>query len=84
MKYDITKREYKRVLFALKRLYYYLYNTYFLLEINTKVLIYQLNKLMTDLSNILFNYWIIWIRNFNFDVKHINSNKNITANTLLY
>ena len=59
MKYDIIKREYKGVLFALKRLYYYLYSTYFLLEIDTKVLMYQLNRLIINLPDVLFSCQVV-------------------------
>ena len=39
---------------------------------------------MTNLPNILLSYYVIQIRNFDFDVKYINNNKNITADVFSY
>ena len=81
-KYDATKRECRGVLFALKRLRYYLYGVRFTLETDAKVLMYQLNGTMTDLPGALINRWITWIRSFDFEVKHISGAKNSVADGL--
>ena len=49
-RYDATKWEYREVLKALKKVRYWLYGVKFILEIDTKVLVVQLNQSGTDLS----------------------------------
>ena len=81
-KYNAIKREYRAVLFALKRLYCYLYRVHFQLETDAKVLIYQLNRAVNDLPRALITYWIAWIRTFDFDVKHVKGTENAAADAL--
>ena len=52
-KYDATKREYWRVLKALKKVRYWLYGVRIILEIDASVQIAQINRSGTDLAGAL-------------------------------
>ena len=81
-KYNAIKREYRAVLFALKCLCCYLYGVHFQLETDAKVLIYQLNGAVNNLSRALITHWIAWIRTFDFDIKHVKGTENAAADAL--
>ena len=49
----------------------WLYRVYFILEINAKTLLYQLNLPTVDLPGALITRWIAWIRLFDFEVRHV-------------
>jgi hypothetical protein len=51
--YNTTKREYRRVLKALKKIRSYLYKVRFLLETDTAILVVQLNSATADLPEAL-------------------------------
>ena len=46
------------------------------------MLIAQLNRFETDLSKVLLTKWLIWIRFFDFDVRHVLETKHTTMNEL--
>lgn len=81
-KYDATKREYRGVLKALKKVRYWLYGIRFILETDASVLIAQLNQSRTDLPGALVIRWIAWIQLFDFEVRHIPGRKHGTADGL--
>ena len=60
---------------ALKKFHEYLYGVRFLVQIDTKTLLYQLNSPMLDLLGAVVNRWIAWIRLFDFDVEHVAGKK---------
>ena len=58
-RYNVEKREYYELLKIFKKLRHYLYKIHFVLELDVRTLIYQLNHFNTDLPNILVNNWLI-------------------------
>ena len=74
-KYDSGKLECRGLLKALKKLRYYLYGVRFLVEIDAKTLVYQLNQPATDLPGSVVNRWLAWIRLFDFELKHVSGTK---------
>ena len=54
-RYNIGKQECCKLLKIFKKLRHYLYGIHFVLELNMKTLIYQLNYFNTDLLDILIN-----------------------------
>ena len=45
------------------------------MEIDAKTLVHQLNQLASDLPGSVVNRWLLWIRLFDFDLKHIAETK---------
>ena len=82
LKYDITKREYRELLKALKKVRFWLYEVWFIIEIDVNILIAQLNRSAADLSEILMIYWLAWICLFNFNVRHVFDKRHITTDEL--
>ncbi|KFA68430.1 hypothetical protein S40285_09220 [Stachybotrys chlorohalonatus IBT 40285] len=80
--YDATKRELKGILYILKRLRNYLYNAYFILETDAKVLIDQINGAHKDIPAALVTRWISYILLFDFEIRHIPGDKNKVADGL--
>jgi len=80
--YDATKRECRGVLKCLQRLRYWLYGVHFILETDAKVLVAQLNRAATDLPGALVTRWIAWIRNFDFEVRHVKGTTHTAADGL--
>src|SRR5258705_3766701 len=74
-KYDGGKLECRGLLKALKKLRYYLYGVRFLVEIDAKTLVHQLNQPATDLPGSVVNRWLAWIRLFDFELKHVSGTK---------
>ena len=74
-KYDSGKLECRGLLCALKKLHFYLYGIRFLVEIDAKTLVYQLNQPASDLPGSVVNRWLVWIRLFDFDLKHVVGTK---------
>ena len=70
-KYDAGKREWRALLRALKKLKVWIYGVRFVVEINAKTLLYQLNLPIVDLTGAMVTRWITWIRLFDFDVRHV-------------
>ena len=69
--YDAGKRECRALLRALKKLRVWLYGIRFVVEIDTKTLLHQLNLPIVDLPGAMVTSWITWIRLFDFDVRHV-------------
>ena len=82
LNYDIEKLECCTVLKVLKKFYSYLYEVWFMLEIDTATLVAQLNWPVMDLSGSVVVRWIAWIYLFNFDVRHILETKNTMTDGL--
>ena len=74
-KYDSGKLECKGLLKALEKLPYYLYGVRFLVEIDSKMLVYQLNQPASNLSGSVVNRWLAWIRLFDFELWHMSGSK---------
>ena len=67
-KYNAGKREYRGLLKALKKYKHLLIGARFVVELNAKTLVAQLNKSAADLSSALVSQWLAWIRLFDFEV----------------
>ena len=80
--YNTYKREYKGVIYLLKKFRYYLYRVHFILETNTKTLVTQLNRSILDLLISLITRQLIQLYLFDFKVRHVPGKKNIVANIL--
>ena len=59
------------------------YEIQFILKINTNILIAQLNKTASNLSEALITHWIIWIQFFDFIMQHVSDMKHQAADELL-
>ena len=81
-KYDVIKRKCREILKVFKKIRYYLYEIHFILKINVRILITQLNRWKIDLSKTFITRWIIWIRLFNFNVRHVSEVKHTVVNDL--
>ncbi len=81
-KYDVIKRECREILKILKKIRFYLYDVKFILKTNARVLVDQLNRSDTDLSDALVTRWLVWIRLFDFEVRHVLDIKHTAANDL--
>ena len=68
MRYDAGKLECRGLLRALKKLWYYHYGVRFVLEIDARTLVHQLNQPAV-------NRWLAWIRMFDFELKHVSGTK---------
>ena len=55
IRYNIKKRECHGLLKIFKKLRHYLYKVYFVLELNVRTLIYQLNHFNMNLPGVLIN-----------------------------
>ncbi len=82
-KYDSGKLECRELLRALKKLRFYLYGIRFLVEIDAKTLIHQLNQPASELPGSVVNRWLAWIRLFDFELKHIAGAKHGGPDALL-
>ena len=74
-KYDAGKRECRALLRALKKLKVWLYGVKFVVEIDVKTLLYQLNLPIVDLPVAIVVKWITWIRLFDFEVRYVVGRK---------
>src|SRR5258705_13693090 len=74
-KYDSGKLECRGLLRALKKLRFYLYGIRFLVEIDAKTLVHELNQPASDLPGSVVNHWLAWIRLFDFELKHVAGTK---------
>ncbi len=81
-RYNAEKWECRDLKKILKKIYYWLYDTKFVIEINVNTLMTQLNQSASDLSEALMTWWLAWIRLFDFDVYHILDCKHSTLNEL--
>ena len=73
--YDAGKLECRGLLKALKKFREYLYGTRFLVQIDARTLVYQLNQPASDLPGSVVNRWIAWIRLFDFDIEHVEGSR---------
>lgn len=80
--YDAGKRECRALLKGLKKFRQYLYGVHFLVELDAKTLVAQLNRSASDLPGALVTRWLAWIRLFDFDVRHVAGKKNAVADGL--
>ncbi len=55
---------------------------YFILETDARVFIIQLNRSGADLSSALVTRWLVWIRLFDFEVRHVPDTKHTAADNL--
>ena len=78
----MRKREYCAILKILKKCWYLLYKTYFILEIDVKTLVAQLNYLIYNLSEALVISWLAWIQLFNFIVRYMSGSHHTAADGL--
>ena len=74
-KYDGGKLECRGLLKVLKKLHYYLHRVQFLVEIDTKMLVHQLNQPASKLPSSVVNRWLTWIRLFDFELGHVSGLK---------
>jgi hypothetical protein len=81
-KYDVTKKECREVFKILKKIHFYLYDVKFILKTNARVFVDQLNRFNTNLSNAFVTRWLVWIRLFDFKIRHVLNIKHIVANDL--
>src|SRR2546423_9124704 len=82
MNYDAGKKECKALLKGLKKFRQYLYGVHFIVELDAKTLVAQLNRTASDLPGALLTRWIAWIRLFDFEVRHVPGKKNVVADGL--
>ena len=73
--YDAGKRECRALLRALKKLKVWLYGVKFVVEIDAKTLLHQLNLPIVDLPGDMVTRWITWIQLFDFNVRHVPGRK---------
>jgi hypothetical protein len=81
-KYDVTKKECRDVLKILKKIRFYLYDVKFILKTDARVLVDQLNRSDTDLSDAFVIRWLVWIRLFDFEIRHVFDIKHTAADDL--
>ena len=81
--YDMGWRECREVFLTLKKLWFWLYKVHFVFEVNVNTLVAQLNQAATDLPEALIIWWMMWIKLFNFSIKHISKRKYNAANDFL-
>ena len=82
-RYNAGKRECKSVLKALKKFRLYIYSVRFILKLDAKTLITQLNKSATDLPSALITQWLTYIQLFNFNIRYIPGKKYLVTDGLL-
>ena len=69
--YDAGKLECRALLRAVKKFRNYLYGVHFLVEIDARTLVYQLNQPINDIPGAVVGRWLAYIRLFSFDIVHI-------------
>ena len=74
-KYDSKKRKCRKLLKALKKIRFWLYEVHFVVKINVNIFVTQLNQSIVDLSKVFVTRWLTWIRLFDFDVRHVSDKK---------
>ena len=81
-KYDAGKRECRGLLKALKKCKHLLIGARFVVELDAKTLVAQLNRSAADLPGALVSQWLAWIRLFDFEVQHVPGRKHSAADAL--
>src|SRR5947209_3716300 len=74
-RYDLVKLECRGLLRAVKKFCYYLYGVRFLVEIDARSLVYQLNQPTSDLPGTVVGRWITYIWLFDFEIRHVAGTK---------
>lgn len=67
---------------VLKKMKFWMYGVRFVVEIDVKTLVHQLNLPANDPAGALVTRWIAWIRLFDCDVRHIPGKHNSVADGL--
>ena len=70
-RYDAVILECRGLLRALKKFHYYLFWVQFLIEIDARTLVHQMNQPTSDLPWDIVGHWLAYIRLFSFDIKHV-------------
>ena len=81
-KYNSGKLECRRLLKAHKKFIYYLYGVRFVVEIDARKLVHQLNYPASDLLGSIVSRWLACIWLFTFDIKHVVGMKHGGPDTL--
>jgi hypothetical protein len=81
-KYDVTKKQCRDVLKIWKKIHFYFYDVKFILKTDVRVLVDQLNRFDTNLSDAFITRWFVWIRLFDSEIRHVLDIKHIAANDL--
>jgi hypothetical protein len=81
-KYDVIKKKCREIFKALKKIRFYFYDVKFILKTDVRVLVDQLNRFDTDLSDALVIRWLAWIRFFDFKIRHVLDIKHTAADDL--
>jgi hypothetical protein len=71
--YATGKLESWKLLRALKQFKYYIYRVHFLMNIDIKTLVYQLNQLAMDLPSTTIGRYLTYICMFLFNIQHVSS-----------
>jgi hypothetical protein len=66
----------------LKKIRFYFYDVKFILKTNARVLVDQLNRFDTNLFDAFVTRWLVWIRFFDFEIRHVSDIKYTAANDL--
>jgi hypothetical protein len=74
-RYDAVKLECHGLLRALKKFRYYVYGVHFLVKIDAKTLVHQLNQPATDLPGAVVGRLLAYIRLFSFDIQHVSGTR---------
>ena len=70
-RYDALKLECRGLLRTLKKFHYYLYGVQFLIEIDPRTLVHQLNQTTSELPRAIVGRWLVYLRLFSLDIKHV-------------
>ena len=82
--YDASKLECRAVLRTVKKFRNYLYIVHFLVKINAKTLIYQLNQPINDIPGAVVGMQLAYIRLFSFDIVHVPGAKHRGPDSLAW
>ena len=82
-KYDDEKLICRAILKCLKKFRFHFYEIRFVLKIDSKTLIAQFNRSSTNFSKSFMIWWIVWIRLFDFEVRHIKNKKKSAVKKLI-
>jgi hypothetical protein len=81
-KYDVIKKKCREILKNLKKIRFYFYDVKFILKTNARVLVDQLNRFDTNLFDAFVTRWLVWIRFFDFEIRHVSDIKYTAADDL--
>ena len=81
-RYDTSKRKCLGILRALQKFRPQLFSVFFRLKINANILVYQLNKIASDLTNSAITRQIAQIYLFDFKVVYVLGKKHSVVDTL--